>query len=227
MERVELNAARRYKSTKGEIKELRRKGSVPAVVYGKKLANTTLTVDKKELLQALSTSAGSNVLIDLIVRNGENRKETVMIKEIQKHPFKDIYLHVDFIGISLKDKIQVKVPINFKGEPQGVKDGGISSIQIREVMVESLPMDIPEFLEVDISALQIGDVLNVEDLEVPEGIEIIDDPDETLITVVVPTIIEEEPVDEEALEEEIDELEEGEEAAEEAGEEAEGEGEEA
>ncbi|PKM82513.1 MAG: 50S ribosomal protein L25 [Firmicutes bacterium HGW-Firmicutes-13] len=207
MDRIELNSIKREKSTKGAVKELRKSGLVPAVVYGKKVSSISLAVDKKELVQALSTSAGANVLIDLVIKNGKKKKETVMVKEIQKHPFKDLYLHVDFIGISLKDKIQVKVPIYFKGEPQGVKDGGISSIQVREVMVESLPTAIPESIEVNISGLQIGDVLSIGDLRVPEGVEITDDPNETIISVVVPAVVEE-PVDEKALEGEIEEAEE-------------------
>jgi len=215
MERLELKTVKRESTSKGAKKEMRRKGLIPAVVYGKEIDNTLLAVDWKELFQALNTSAGSNVLIDLVMEgNDQKRKETVMVREVQKHPLKDFYLHVDFIGISLKDKVEVKVPIYFNGEPKGSKEGGVPSIQIREVMVESLPTAIPEYLEVDVSDLDIGESLNIGDLMVPEGVEILDDPEETIITVVVPT---EEPVveEEEELEEELEEAAEGEEAPEE------------
>jgi len=225
MERLQLTAVKREKSTKGRRKELRKRGQIPAVVYGRDVDNTLLAVNWKELLQALSTSAGSNVLIDLIIKdNGDDRKETVMVREIQKHPIKEFYLHVDFIGISLLNKVQVNVPISFDGEPQGVQEGGVASIQLREVLIESLPTAIPEQLEVDISELNIGDSLNIGDLVVPEGVELMDDPEETIVTVVMPTKFEE-PVDEDIDEEE---LEEGEEPAEgEEGEEPKGEDEEA
>ncbi len=210
MERLELIAVKREKSSKGERKDLRKRGHIPAVVYGRNVDNTLLTVNWKELMQALSTSAGSNVLIDLIIKdNGDQRKETVMVREIQKHPIKDFYLHVDFIGISLLDKIQVNVPIYFAGEPEGVKEGGVISIQLREVLVESLPTAIPEQIEVDISGLNIGDSLNTGDLILPQGAELMDDPEETIVTVVMPTSFEE------PAEEDIDEeLEEGEEPVE-------------
>ncbi len=225
MERLQLTAVKREKSTKGRRKELRKRGQIPAVVYGRDVDDTLLAVNWKELLQALSTSAGSNVLIDLIIKdNGDDRKETVMVREIQKHPIKEFYLHVDFIGISLLNKVQVNVPISFDGEPQGVQEGGVASIQLREVLIESLPTAIPEQLEVDISELNIGDSLNIGDLVVPEGVELMDDPEETIVTVVMPTKFEE-PVDEDIDEEE---LEEGEEPAEgEEGEEPKGEDEEA
>lgn len=215
MERLELTAETREVSSKGQIKEMRKRDYVPAVVYGKKVDNTLLSVNRKELIQALNTSAGANVLIDLKIEGEKKRKETVMVKELQRDPVKDIFLHVDFIGISLEDKLQVKVPISFNGEPVGIKEGGVPSIQLREVIVETLPTAIPEYLEVDISQLNIGDSLNVSDLQIPEGSQVMEDPDETIISVLAPTI-EEEPVDEDEdlLEEGAEESEEAEEAAE-------------
>ena len=214
MERLELTAETREVSSKGQIKEMRKRDYVPAVVYGKKVDNTLLSVNRKELIQALNTSAGANVLIDLKIEGGKKRKETVMVKELQRDPVKDIFLHVDFIGISLEDKLQVKVPISFNGEPVGVKEGGVPSIQLREVIVETLPTDIPEFLEVDISPLNIGDSLNVSDLQIPKGAQVVGDPDETIISVLAPTIEEEPTEDEDLLEEGAEESEEAEEAAE-------------
>lgn len=214
MERLELTAETREVSSKGQIKEMRKRDYVPAVVYGKKVDNTLLSVNRKELIQALNTSAGANVLIDLKIEGGKKRKETVMVKELQRDPVKDIFLHVDFIGISLEDKLQVKVPISFNGEPLGVKEGGVPSVQLREVIVETLPTDIPEFLEVDISQLNIGDSLNVSDLQIPKGAQVVGDPDETIISVLAPTIEEEPTEDEDLLEEGAEESEEAEEAAE-------------
>lgn len=201
MERLELTAESREVSSKGQINEMRKRDFIPAVVYGKKVDNTLLSVNRKELIQALNTPAGANVLLDLKIQGEKKRKVTVMVKELQKDPVKDIYLHVDFIGISLEDKIQVKVPISFIGEPAGVKEGGVPSIQLREVFVETLPTHIPEYLEVDISQLTIGASLNVSDLKIPEGAQVIGDPEETIISVLAPTV-EEEPTDEEDILEE-------------------------
>ncbi len=217
MERLELTAETREVSSKGQIKEMRKRDYIPAVVYGKKVDNTLLSVNRKELIQALNTSAGANVLIELKIQGDKKRKETVMVKELQRDPVKDIYLHVDFIGISLEDKIQVKVPISFNGEPAAVKEGGVPSVQLREVIVETLPTNIPEYLDVDISQLNMGESLNVSDLKIPEGAQVLEDPDETIISILAPTIEEEPAVDEEEdiLEEGAEEAEEAEEAAEE------------
>lgn len=191
MERLQLKAATRGKTSKGKLKELRREGFIPGVVYGSDISSTSLVVNGKELSRALSTSAGANVLIDLFLKSGTEEKKTVMIKEVQRNPIKGTLLHVDFIKISLEDKLQVKVPINFQGEPRGIKEGGVASMPLREVMVESLPTVIPEQLDIDITDLGVGESLTIADLEVPPGVEIMEDPDETLVSIVAPTLVEE------------------------------------
>lgn len=191
---------------------------LPAVVYGRGLEPRVVTLDSMALKRALSTAAGSNVLLDLeIAGDDSSSRETVMVKELQRHPLqRDFFLHADLIRISLDDQLEVEVPLNLTGEPIGVRDeGGVLQIQIREVTVRCLPADIPEYIEISVEDLKIGDVLTVADLQPPRGVEILADPAEAIASVLVPHV-EEEEVEEEELEEETVEETEAEETAEEA-----------
>ena len=146
-------------------------------------------------------------------------RETVMLKELQRHPIqRDFYLHADLIRISLQDKLEADVPLNFEGEPMGVKEGGTFQIQIRELSVRCMPQDIPEQINVPVEHLKIGDVITVAELEVPSEIEILNEPEEDVASVLSPTI-EEKPEEEEEEVEMEPEGEEGDESTGEASEE--------
>lgn len=215
MERMELEVQTRPYLTKGQRNQLRREDKVPAVVYGRGADNFPLVVDGRTLRQVLTTG-GSNVLLDLKVksRGKKTRQETVMFRDIQRDIlYQDRILHVDFIRISMTDKIEVPVHLNFIGEPVGAGEGGVLSLVAREVEVKCLPGDIPEQFNVDISELGIGDSITAESLVLEGDIELITSPDTILAQVLAPMAEEEvEPVAEE-------EIEEGEEAAEAAAEE--------
>jgi large subunit ribosomal protein L25 len=209
MERFKIEAIPRELGTKGNLKESRAEGLVPAVVYGR--GETILvSLGSLEIKKALSTAAGLNVLLDLEIKGGNGTSaETVMIKALQKHPVKqDLFLHVDLIRISLKDKLEINAPLNFVGEPAGVKEGGILQIQLRELSIRCLPGDIPEHIDVPVGGLQIGDVITVADLKLPEDIEILNEPTEDIASILAPQV-------EEEVEEELPEGEETEAAAEE------------
>ena len=219
MDRMEMEVQTRPPLTRGQLNQMRREDKVPAVLYGRGADNFPLVVDGRTLRQILTTGGG-NVLLDLKVksRGKKTRQETVMFRDIQRDIlYQDRILHVDFIRISMTDKIEVAVHLNFIGEPAGVAEGGVLSLVSREVEVECLPGDIPEQFDVDISGLGIGDSITAESLVLEGDIELLTPPETTLAQVLAPMAEEElEP----AVEEE--ELEEGEEAAEEeAGEEAE------
>ncbi len=214
MENVTLTARERsFNNTKGELNLLRREDNIPAVIYGRNKETKPILLNGKEFRQVLSTEAGSNVVIDLSVTNGQDQdgeEETVMIKEIQRDILvPERLLHVDLIRISLTEKLTVNVPIDLVGEPEGVKEGGVLQELKREVEVSCLPTAIPDQIEMDISQLKIGDNLTAQDLTLPEGVELLEDPEETLVSVLIP---EEEPAAEEEVEEEL-EAEEGEESA--------------
>ncbi len=218
MERMELEAKARPSMTKGGLRQLRNEDQVPAVVYGRGGDSTSLTVDGRTLRQVLTTG-GSNVLLDLKVksRGKKTLQETVMFRDIQRDIlFQDRILHVDFIRISMTDKIEVSVHLNFVGEPAGLDEGGVLSMVTREVDVKCLPGDIPEQFDVDISELNIGDSIAADSLVLADDIELITPPETTLVQVLAPMAEEElEPAVEEELEEVEGEAvdEEGEEAA--------------
>ncbi len=224
MERMTLEAQTRKNLTKGQLNQMRWEDKVPAVIYGRGDDNLPLTVDGPTLRQVLTTG-GSNVLLDLAVKSKgkKTRHETVMFREIQRDILvQDRILHVDFIRISMTDKIEVPVHLNFVGEPAGVNEGGVLSLVAREVDVRCLPADIPEQFDVDISELNIGDSITAESLVMEGDVELITPPDTVLAQVLAPiaeeelepAVEEEEEVEEEAAEEAVEE-EPGEEEAEE------------
>lgn len=216
MDRMVLEAQTRPSMTKGERNQLRGEGKVPAVIYGRGDDNLPLVVDGRILRQVLTTG-GSNVLVDLAVKakGKKTRQETVMFKEVQRDMlFQDQIIHVDFVRISMTDKIEVLVQLNFVGEPVGIDEGGVLTMVIREVLVKCLPGDIPEQFDIDISALNIGDSITAESIVLEGDVELLTLPETTLVQVLAPMA--EEELEPSAEEEEV----EGEEAADEAAEDA-------
>ncbi len=213
MDRLLLEAEPRPDINRGRRNQLRQEDKVLAVVYGRGKETQALVVDGRPLRQVLS-SGGSNVLIELKVKQKGKKtlQETVMFKEIQRHIIhKDRLLHVDFIRISMTDKIDVSVHLNFIGDPVGVEEGGVLQLLTREVMLKCLPGDIPEAIDVDLSGLAIGDSITADSIQIGEDVELITLPEEPLAQVLAPVMEEEEPAEEEA-----EEAEEGAEAADEA-----------
>ncbi len=196
-------------------RRLRRDGRVPAVVYGHNMEPVLVHVDHRELAAALSTEAGLNALIKVDVDGGDDF--TTLPREIQRHPFKPFITHLDFVQVDLTATTQAEVVIDFLGEPVGVRlNGGIISTVKNTVVIEALPTEIPNSIEIDISDLDVGDSMKVSELTMPEGVELIDDPDDTIAIVTLPAAEVAAEEEEELLEGE--ELEEGEEAAEDDGE---------
>lgn len=189
MKKIVLNAVIRENETgKEACNRLRRSGFVPAVVYKKGCKSVGIKVDEKELYRVLHTSAGENAIITLNVSDGKVVNDrTVIVKESQYNPIKDNVVHIDFHEISLKEKIVVNVPIEAKGEPEGVKiDGGVLDLVLKELEIECLPADIPEKIDVYVKAMKIGDSLRVKDLVVPETVKVLTDKEQTVISVMAP-----------------------------------------
>lgn len=212
-DQITLSAATGRTTGSRESRRIRRAGEVPAIVYGRDLDPVAVTVNHHDLVAALNTDAGRNVLINL---EFDGSSVLTMAREIERHPFRNLIRHVDFVTVSLLEKTTVNVAIHIEGEAIGVREGGILSTAKASVEIEALPTDIPSSITLDISALDVGDVLRVEDLPVIDGVEYLDEPEEVVVSVVVPAA-EEEP---EVEEEELLEGEEGEEAEGEEGEEA-------
>lgn len=224
MEQVSLRAQAGRKPGSRESRRIRRQGLVPAVVYGSELENAIpVSVDSHDLQVALHTEAGTNAIINLEIEGGET--VTTMARVIERHPFRNEYRHVDFLTIDLTQKTHAEVALHFEGTPIGVEEGGVFSPRRTHVLIEVLPTEIPAYIELDVTEVEIGGSLRVEDLPDLEGIEYLEEPDAVVMSVTVPQAEIEEPEEPELLEGE--ELEEGEEAAaEEGAEESDEEGEE-
>jgi large subunit ribosomal protein L25 len=188
MEQVSLRAERREAAGTGPARRLRDEGGVPAVLYGRGLDSTPLSVSRRDLYAALHTEAGTNALINLEV--GSDKYLTIA-RELQRHPVRGEIIHLDFINISLDEEITAEVAIEYLGEPAGVAEGGIVETIKTSVMVSALPMSIPSGVQIDISALNVGDTLTAAELPAMEGVEYLEDEDSPLVTVVVPRIVEE------------------------------------
>lgn len=209
MEIIELNANIRSTTGNGAARALRRDGKIPAVLYGRGIDPVTLTVDIKELENALKKGSIGQSLFNLKVQNGDTYSKTVMIKELQYHPLSLNFLHADFYEIAMDRKITVNVPVVTKGKSEGVELGGLLQIVRRELEITCLPTRIPDTIEIDISDLNIGDSIHADEIPLEEGNEIQTDVNFTVLTVLAPKV-EEEP------EEEEEELEEGAEVEDEA-----------
>ena len=200
MERPVLSAETREKSKKGGSRKLRAQGLIPAVFYGPRVKTIPLVLDPRELSKALQTEAGDNVLIDLDIRNADqpNRK-VVMVKDLQIDPLQRKILHADFYEVSMDTLVSVEIPVHLIGKSEGVKIGGILEQVLREIQVQCLPGDIPKDVDVDVSALQIGDSIHVRDIQI-EKVKILSDAGLTVATVVPPAAEEKKVVEEVAAE---------------------------
>jgi large subunit ribosomal protein L25 len=178
---ITLEVKPRAETGKGPASRYRAAGLVPAVFYGPAVEPLSLLVDAKQMSQALHTEAGANVLINLRV-DGTSR--LTVPREIQRHPIRGTILHVDFVNVARDQKISAQVPVQTVGESHGVKEGGVLDQHTHEVEVEAFPTDIPSAIEVDITALGIGDTLHVSDLKAPAGVEVLTPEDQMLVAVI-------------------------------------------
>ncbi|GJM17397.1 MAG: 50S ribosomal protein L25 [Thermodesulfobacteriota bacterium] len=204
-----LNVLKRVRMGKSGAREIRREGNVPAVLYGKGTESISLVVNPAELKQALSTEAGENTLLEIRVKEGEaDIPKLSLLREVQYDYLTNKPIHLDFQALDMKEKITVDVPVHIEGRAKGVKEGGILDEILREISVDCLPTNIPNSYIIDVTELEIGDSIHVDSLEIEEGVEILHEPEDTIVTVVAPKV-EVEPVEEEV------EGEEGEEGSEE------------
>jgi len=203
---TELVVQKRDEKGKGSARRLRAGGFVPAVVYGPDKENRLLKVESGALKQLIHT-AGTGKLVDLRIDGNGSEPQicTVLVKDMQQDPIKGEFLHVDFYQVPMDREISISVPVVLIGEEDRVADGGVLTQNLHELEVSCLPANIPERVEVDVSGLAIGDSIQVMEVEVGEGITITTDPNETVVSVVVPTqeVVEEEEEPGEELEPQI------------------------
>ncbi|HLQ95685.1 MAG TPA: 50S ribosomal protein L25/general stress protein Ctc [Pseudogracilibacillus sp.] len=184
-----LQAKQRENLTRAATKQIRKDGYIPSIVYGGDKEPQTISVESINLLKTMRDE-GRNAIISLDIDKGET--VDVMVHDYQKDPLKGDVTHLDFYVVDMSEEMDVEVVLHLEGDPAGVKEGGILQQPIYELQVRAKPRDIPEGITVDVSALEIGDSMSVEELTVDGNYEFIDEPDATLVTILPPETIEEE-----------------------------------
>jgi large subunit ribosomal protein L25 len=214
MKELTLEVKARSAKGKGVARKLRASDRLPAVIYGQNEEPTPVEVEQAKLLATMRQSGGEKILLNLVV-DGKDSEKKAIIKDIQRDPVSGKMLHIDFQHISLTEKIKIDVPIKIEGTAIGVKDfGGIMTSNMRQISVLCLPTDIPDAISIDVSEMKIHDSMHVKDIQLTD-VEILDDPEETIVSVIPPTVVKEEVVEEgEEGEEAAAAVEEGEEPTE-------------
>ncbi len=193
MSETALTVESRSATGKGVARKLRAAGRIPAVLYGQGKESVPLTIDPRALDKVLR-SGGANTLLDLTV---EGRPElgspVALVKELQRHPIRGTIVHADLYQVDLTRTVEVEVPVHLVGKAKGLDFGGILEHSLREIALECLPRSIPAAIEVDISNMEVGDVIHVRDLVLPAGVSLMTDPDLGVVHVALPAA-EETPV---------------------------------
>jgi len=201
LEIIDLKVTERHTFGKGSARTLRREGLIPAILYGPKRDSLPLTLSPLELDKIYKTTGTEQVIFNLVIENGGTQNVTAMVKEVQSTPVAQQYLHVDFYEISLDEKIVVGILVEVTGKSKGVERGGFLQVVRHELEVSCLPTDMPDKIQVDVTDLDIGDAIHVGDLALIDKVKILADADLTVLTVVAPTVEEEELPEEEEVEE--------------------------
>ena len=191
METLEIEVNAREPGSKHQARRLRREGKIPAVLYGPKVQPLPLELNRKDFSNRVAGLEGSH-LVRMKSASANLADKVALVEEMQYHPITGDVIHADFYEVDLTARIEVSVPLHFVGKGAGVVRGGILQPIVREIQVECLPLDIPQYFDVDVSGLDIGDSVHIEDLPMPEGVTAVFDSNFALVTVATPTV-EEEP----------------------------------
>ncbi len=186
MDLIKLNANLRTTRGNGPARALRRENKMPAILYGPDMEPISVTIDKSDLEKAIKGSEGRQLLINLAIEGDEKSPYAAMLKELQTHPISRDFLHADFYHISMDRKIRVNVPITVTGKSVGVEMGGMLQIIRRELEVLCYPNEIPDTIELDITSLDMGESLHIEEIEAQGDIEFPHDVDFTVLTILSP-----------------------------------------
>lgn len=197
----ELSTQGRDSFGTGASRRQRRENLVPAVVYGAGKDNESVMLDHDQVMHSLEKEAFHSAIIDLKTDKGSQQ---VILREVQMHPHRQLVMHVDFQRVRATEKLHMKVPLHFEGSDvaPGVKtDGGILSHPITELDITCLPRDLPEFIAVDVSELNLNESLHLSSIKMPEGVELTatafpEGEDPTIATISPPKVVEEEAVEE-------------------------------
>lgn len=172
-ELFDLTAETRKDFGKATSRRLRRQsGRVPAVIYGAKKEPAHVTLPGNVINKALELEGFYSQILNISV---DGKKQKVILKDLQRHPYKPVILHMDFMRVSATEKLTVNIPLHFVGEDKapGVTEGGVFTHSINELEIRCLPADLPEFIEVDVSGMKLDDIIHLTQLNVPKGVEIV------------------------------------------------------
>jgi large subunit ribosomal protein L25 len=197
MAQITLSARVRNTKGKGAARKLRRDKQVPAVFYGPSASTTMLSVNYSDLQSLIKSTSSENIILQLRIES-EKGPETrsVILKELQIDPLKPVYYHADFYEIAMDKELTLNIALHLTGTPPGIAKGGILQHVKRDLQVSCLPGDMVESIQVDVSALDIGDAVHVKDIVFPKGITSLEDGDEAVAVVATPHVAAEKVVEE-------------------------------
>jgi large subunit ribosomal protein L25 len=201
-DRIKLQVQERDERGSRNSRRLRAQGLIPGVLYGNG-ETQAIVVPERELRAAVTGPSGLHAILDVVVEGKETVHPSVLA-DLQQDPIRGTVAHIDLREVRLDQPIQASVVVQLVGEPEGVKVGGVLSLVNREVHVEALPGDIPDHIDADVTSMQIGDVLRLEDLPMLDKVTFLDDPHETVIATVSAPRVEVEPEPEEVEGEEVE-----------------------
>jgi large subunit ribosomal protein L25 len=188
-----LNATVRTDTGKGAARKVRQSGNIPCVIYGHGREPQSLTINARETERLLQRISTSSTVIELSL---DGKVARTLIREVQRHPFKKLIMHIDFQELVAGETISVRCPIVYVGTPEGVRlEGGVLDQIMHELHIEVDPSSIPGHIDVDVTNLKMGKSLHVSDLTMPAGVKIMDDPESTVCVVAAPKVaVEDQPV---------------------------------
>ncbi len=199
MSEIVLEVHEREAQGKNANRRLRASGEVPAVVYGGGQDPASIRVQDRKVEEILRSGSGGNTVF-LLKLHGTDQKRHAMIRELQTDSLTGAMIHIDFQRILLDQKVKIMVPIELEGEAEGVKtDGGLLDFVTRDLEVECLPNKIPQSIVLDVTPLHIGQHVEAAELELPDDVELLTDPERVIVSVAVPKVVEEEVEEEDEL----------------------------
>ncbi|TLN19698.1 50S ribosomal protein L25 [bacterium] len=184
---VELSVSLKTDTGKGAARKVRATGKVPGIIYGCETTPTMISCEERELVKALSTSAGRNVFIRFRCDDADVNGTRALIKELQVHPLKRRFVHADFYKLDPNRPIHAAVPVRVEGTSVGVKLGGILQLASRQLEVSCLPDNLPEAIVIDVTELRLGHSIHISDLTPPAGVTFLESPKQAVVAVVSPT----------------------------------------
>ena len=184
MQTIDINVEERSSGGKGAARKLRQEGKAPATVYGPTLPAQSVAFDRKDFARRVASLEGTH----LLRLSGAINGKVVLVKDTQLHPITGAILHADFYEVDMSKELEVQTPLHFVGKSEGVVRGGILQPIERELTIRCLPDNIPEYIEVQVEALDIHDTVHVSQLELPDGVSAVFDSDIPLVTVLSPAV---------------------------------------